>query len=194
MNRKQVLDEFRAAGAWLEGHFLLSSGLHSPAYFQCARVMMDAKRGARLCRALAEKLRERLTRPVTLVVSPAMGGVIVGYEMGRQLKVPAVFLERVRGKFTLRRGFTLSRGDNCLVVEDIITTGGSAREIIAAVKEEGGRIVGTACLIDRSGGAAKLGTKVISLARVHVPAYTADNLPPQLRAIPPVRAGSRGLQ
>ena len=194
MKREQVLDEFRAAGAWLEGHFLLSSGLHSPAYFQCARVMMDARRGARLCRALAEKLRARLSQPITRIVSPALGGILVGYEMGRQLKAPAVFLERVQGRFTLRRGFAIEKGDNCLVVEDIITTGGSAREVIAAVKEQGGRVVGAACLIDRSGGKAKLGTRIVSLARVHVPAYDADNLPPQLQAIPPLRAGSRGLE
>ena len=193
MKREQVLQEFRDAGALLEGHFLLSSGLHSPLYFQCARVMMDARRGARLCRALAERLGQELPRPVELIVSPAMGGVVVGYELGRQMKVPAVFLERVQGRFALRRGFAIEKGARCLVVEDIVTTGGSAREVMDAVRQEGGRIVGAACLIDRSGGTARLGAKLVSLARVRVPAYAADALPAWLRDMPAVKPGSRSL-
>ena len=194
MKREQVLQEFRDAGALLEGHFLLSSGLHSEHYFQCARVMMDAKRGARLCRALAEKLRRELPRPVQLIVSPAMGGVVVGYELGRQIQAPAVFLERVEGRFALRRGFAIDKGCHCLVVEDIVTTGGSAREAIAAVQAEGGQVVGAACLVDRSGGEAQLGTRLISLADFHVPTYTSDNLPPNLQGRHAVRLGSRELK
>ena len=194
MRREQVLKEFRDAGALLEGHFLLSSGLHSPRYFQCARVMMDARRGARLCRALAERLQQNLSRPVEMIVSPAMGGVVVGHELGRQMKVPAVFLERVQGRFALRRGFAIEKGLHCLVVEDIVTTGGSARETIDAVKAEGGRVVGAACLIDRSGGAARLGVRLTSLARVRVPTYGPDELPPRLRNTPAVRPGSRKLK
>ena len=193
MKREQVLQEFRDAGALLEGHFLLSSGLHSPRYFQCARVMMDARRGARLCRALAERLRQELPRPVEMIVSPAMGGVVVGYELGRQMKVPAVFLERVAGRFALRRGFAIEKGARCLVVEDIVTTGGSAREVMDALRQQGGRVVGAACLIDRSGGTARLGTTLVSLARVRVPAYAADALPAQLRGTPAVKPGSRAL-
>ena len=189
MNHEDVLDEFRAAGALLEGHFILSSGLHSSRYLQCARVLMDPARAARLCKALAA----RITGKIDLVVSPAMGGVVVGYEMGRQLGVPAIFFERVDGKLVLRRGFNITRGARVLMVEDIVTTGLSSRECIAGIAAEGGVTVAAACLIDRSGGKADIGVPLHALTSLEIPAYPADTLPPELAAIPAVKPGSRGL-
>jgi len=191
---QEVLDEFRAAGALLEGHFILSSGLHSARYLQCARVLMDPKRAERLCAALAESVRQRIASPIDLVASPAMGGVIVGYEMGRQLGVPAIFFERVDGRLALRRGFTIAAGARVLMVEDIVTTGLSSRECIAGIAAEGGRTVGAACLIDRSGGKADLGVPLVALTELDIPAYAADALPPELAATPAVKPGSRGLK
>lgn len=194
MKESQVLKEFEQAGALLTGHFVLSSGLHSDRYLQCARALMDARRAARLCRALAAKVGETIDKPIDFVVSPAMGGVIVGYEMGRQLKVPAMFLERVEGEFTLRRGFRIPKGARCLMVEDIVTTGLSSREAIAAIRAHGGRVVGGACLIDRSGGKAKIGVKLVSLAKLSIPTYQSDALPPELAALPALKPGSRALK
>ncbi len=194
LTNDQVLAEFRAAGALLEGHFVLSSGLHSGAYLQCARVLMDPGRADRLCRDLALKVRETIKGPIDMVASPAMGGVIVGYEMGRQLGVPAIFFERVDGKLTLRRGFDLAKGARCLMVEDIVTTGLSSRECIAGIEEAGGVTVGAACLIDRSGGKADLGTRLVALARLEIATYKADELPAELAALPAVKPGSRGLK
>lgn len=194
MTQDQVLDEFRAAGALLEGHFILSSGLRSARYLQCARVLMDATRADRLCKALAAKVKALNPGPIDLVVSPAMGGVIVGYEMGRQLGVPSIFTERVEGKLELRRGFTIPKGARVLMVEDIVTTGLSSRECIAAIAAEGGITVAAACLIDRSNGSADVGVPLASLAALEIPAYAADALPPELAAIPAIKPGSRGLK
>ncbi len=194
MTQDEVLDEFRAAGALLEGHFILSSGLHSSRYLQCARVLMDAGRAARLCAALAEKVKAVAPSPIDLVASPAMGGVVVGYEMGRQLGVPAIFFERVDGKLVLRRGFSIERGARVLMVEDIVTTGLSSRECIAGINAEGGVTVAAACLIDRSGGKAEVGVPLAALARLDIPTYEAGRLPPELAALPAVKPGSRGLK
>ena len=194
MTHEQVLDEFRDAGALLEGHFILSSGLHSPRYLQCARVLMDPKRAERLCAALAEKVRSGGHGQIDLVVSPAMGGVVVGYEMARQLGLPSLFLERVDGKLALRRGFTIAKGARVLMVEDIVTTGLSSRECIAGIAEEGGVTVAAACLIDRSGGKADVGVPLHALTALDVPTFAADKLPPDLAAIPAVKPGSRGLK
>lgn len=195
MDQAQVLDEFRAAGALLEGHFILTSGLRSPMYLQCARVLMDPRRAERLCAALAAKVRDALgPDPIDLVVSPAMGGVVVGYEMGRQMGVPAIFVERVDGTFALRRGFDIPEGARCLMVEDVVTTGLSSRECIKVIEELGGRVVAGASLIDRSDGKADIGVPLIPLARLAVPSYPADALPPELAAIPAIKPGSRGLQ
>jgi len=192
MTNDEVIEEFRQAGALLEGHFLLSSGLHSAAYLQCARVMMDARRGMRLCRALAERITGSLgTDAIDMVVSPAMGGVIVGYEMGRQLGVPAMFAERVDDALLLRRGFALNAGDRVLMAEDIVTTGKSSRECIDCITENGGRVVAASCLIDRSDGEVDLGVPLIALAGLKVPVYQADALPPELAALPAVKPGSR---
>jgi orotate phosphoribosyltransferase len=194
MTQDEVLNEFRAAGALLEGHFILSSGLHSSRYLQCARVLMDPQRAARLCAVLAEQVRQMVTGHIDLVASPAMGGVVVGYEMGRQLGVPAIFFERVDGKLTLRRGFNIEKGARVVMVEDIVTTGLSSRECIAGIHEEGGVTVGAACLIDRSDGKADIGVPLAALTRLDIPTYAADALPPDLAAIPAIKPGSRGLK
>jgi orotate phosphoribosyltransferase len=194
MTQDEVLNEFRAAGALLEGHFILSSGLHSSRYLQCARVLMDPRRAARLCASLAGQVRALTAETIDLVASPAMGGVIVGYEMARQLGVPAVFFERVEGTLTLRRGFTIPPGARVLMVEDIVTTGLSSRECIAGIAGEGGVTVAAACLIDRSGGTAQIGVPLAALARLDIPTYPADRLPPELAAMPAVKPGSRGLK
>jgi orotate phosphoribosyltransferase len=194
LTQTEVLNEFRAAGALLEGHFILSSGLHSSRYLQCARVLMDPARAARLCASLAESVRALGIGRIDLVASPAMGGVVVGYEMGRQLGVPSIFFERVEGKLALRRGFNIEKGARVLMVEDIVTTGLSSRECIAGIADEGGITVGAACLIDRSGGKADLGVPLASLTVLDIPAYAADRLPPELAALPAIKPGSRGLK
>ena len=192
MTHDEVIEEFRQAGALLEGHFLLSSGLHSAAYLQCARVMMDARRGVRLCKALAGRITERLgADAIDWVVSPAMGGVVVGYEMGRQLGVPAIFTERVDDTLQLRRGFALNQGDRVLMAEDIVTTGKSSRECIDCITDHGGRVVAASCLIDRSDGAVDLGVPLFALAGLELPSYADDDLPPELAALPAVKPGSR---
>ncbi|MBM3520784.1 MAG: orotate phosphoribosyltransferase [Alphaproteobacteria bacterium] len=194
MTQDQVLEEFRAAGALLEGHFVLSSGLHSGHYLQCARVLMDPRRAERLCADLARRIRATVKGPIDLVASPAMGGVIVGYEVARQLGVPAIFFERVDGKLALRRGFTIEAGARVVMVEDIVTTGLSSRECIAGIAAEGGVTVGAACLIDRSGGTADLGVPLAALAGLDIPTHAADALPPELANIPAIKPGSRGLK
>ncbi|MGB8362962.1 MAG: orotate phosphoribosyltransferase [Rhizomicrobium sp.] len=193
MTPEKVLTQFRKAGALLEGHFILSSGLHSDVFLQKALVFQDAKRTAKLCKALAEKVREQVKRKFTAIVSPAVGGIIPGYEMGRQLGLPALYVERQDGKFQLRRGFTLEKNQPVLMVEDIVTTGLSSRECLDAIREAGGKPVAAACLIDRSGGKAKIGVKLVALARVKFPAWEADKLPPHLRDTQGVKPGSRGL-
>jgi orotate phosphoribosyltransferase len=194
LSQDEVLNEFRAAGALLEGHFILSSGLHSSRYLQCARVLMDPARAARLCKALADRVRAGGLGPIDLVASPAMGGVVVGYEMARQLGVPSIFFERVDGKLELRRGFDIQPGAQVLMVEDIVTTGLSSRECIDSIAALGGNTVGAACLINRSGGKADVGVPLFALTELDVPTYVADKLPPELAAIPAYKPGSRGLK
>ncbi len=194
MMAEEVLREFREAGALLEGHFLLTSGRHSATYLQCARVMMDPERGARLCRALAGNIVAELGQgAIDLVVSPAMGGVVVGYELARQLGVSAIFAERVDGAFALRRGFSIATGTRVLMAEDVVTTGKSSRECIACISAHGGQVVAASCLIDRSGGAVTFDVPLVSLARISVPSYAADELPPELAALPAVKPGSRNF-
>ena len=187
----QVLDEFRAAEALLEGHFILSSGLRSPRYLQCARVLMDGARAERLARALAAKIPSELREQIEAVVSPAMGGVIIGHEMGRALGRPAMFVERPQGAFELRRGFRLEPSTKVLMVEDVVTTGLSSREAIDAVRAAGGDVIAEAALVDRSGGNADLGVPFVPLIRIDVPTYDAAELPAELAAIPAVKPGSR---
>lgn len=191
MTDDDVLAEFRAADALLEGHFILSSGLRSPRYLQCARVLMDPARGARLAEELVRRLPAEIREQVQAVVSPAMGGVIAGHEMARALGVEAMFLERPDGVFHLRRGFRLESGTRVLMMEDVVTTGLSSREAIKAIGEAGGRTVAAAALVDRSNGGADLGVPFFPLVRLDVPSYAADALPPELAAIPAVKPGSR---
>ena len=186
-----ILAEFRAADALLEGHFILSSGLRSPKYLQCARVLMDGARAERLANALAEKIPAELRDRIEAVVSPAMGGVIIGHEMGRALGKPAMFVERPQGTFELRRGFHLDRGTKALMVEDVVTTGLSSREAIEAVRQAGGDVIAEAALVDRSAGNADLGVPFFPLIRIDVPTYEVDAVPPELAAIPPIKPGSR---
>lgn len=191
MTEDEVLAEFRAADALLEGHFILSSGLRSSRYLQCARVLMDGARAERLARALAAKLPAGIRDQVDCVVSPAMGGVIIGHEMGRALGKRAMFVERPQGTFELRRGFRLEAGQRVLMVEDVVTTGLSSREAIKAIEQAGGKVVAAASLVDRSCGQADLGVPYAALVRIDVPTYDAEALPPELAAIPPMKPGSR---
>ena len=191
MTEDEILAEFRAAEALLTGHFLLSSGRHSGHYLQCARVLMDPDRAGRLAGALARKLPRELRSAIDLVVSPAMGGVIIGHEMGRALGKPAIFVERPTGAFELRRGFTIAPGARVLLVEDVVTTGLSSREAMATVTAEGGEVIGAASLVDRSGGTADLGVPYTALIALNFPTYAPDELPPELAATPAVKPGSR---
>jgi len=187
-----VLDEFRAAGALREGHFVLSSGLHSPIFLQKNLVFAEPARCERLCKALAAKITATVG-PVDLAISPAVGGIIPGYETARQLGVRSLYVEREGGLFTLRRGFTIEPGQRIVMVEDIVTTGLSSRECIQAIKDAGGEVIAAACIVDRSGGKADVGVPLIALATLDVPAYPADRLPPELAAIPTTDPGSRRI-
>jgi orotate phosphoribosyltransferase len=187
-----VVQLFRDSGALLEGHFLLSSGLHSPYYLQCARVLMEPKRAERVCAALRAKIRHELpARAFDAIVSPALGGVVLGYELARQFETTSLFVERVEGRFALRRGFTLAPEARVLIAEDVVTTGLSTRECIACVRAEGAEVVAAACLIDRSAGAVGLDVPLVALARLELPVYPADRLPPELAAQPATKPGSR---
>jgi orotate phosphoribosyltransferase len=191
MTEEDIFAEFRAAEALLEGHFILSSGLHSPLYLQCARVLMDPARASRLASALVAAMPREIRSAIEIVVSPAMGGLIAGHEMGRALGVEALFVERPTGRFELRRGFRLRPGQKVLLMEDVVTTGLSSREAIEAVEQAGGEVVAAAALVDRSGGSADLGVPFFALIRLNVPAYEAGAIPPELAAIPAEKPGSR---
>ena len=191
MHEDEILAEFRGCQALLEGHFLLSSGRHSAHYLQCARVLMDPMRASRLASALAAKLPRELRQAISKVIAPAMGGVIIGHEMGRALGVEAMFVERPTGTFELRRGFSINPGDKVLVVEDVVTTGLSGREAIAAIKAAGGEVIAAATLVDRSAGSADLGVPFTALVSFNFPTYAPDDLPPELAASPAIKPGSR---
>ena len=192
MTSEDVLNEFRAVGALREGHFVLSSGLHSPVFLQKNLVFMDTARCERLCKALAQKIIAAVG-PVDVAISPAVGGIIPGYETARHLGVPSMYVEREDGTFKLRRGFQIEPGQKVVMVEDIVTTGLSSRECIAAIQAAGGEVVAAACIVDRSGGRADVGVPLIALATLDVPAYVADALPPGLAALPVEDPGSRRL-
>lgn len=192
MNTEDVLNEFREAGALREGHFVLSSGLHSPVFLQKNLVFMDTARCERLCKALADKIVATVGA-VDVAISPAVGGIIPGYETARHLKVRSLYVEREGGQFKLRRGFTVEPGEKVVMVEDIVTTGLSSRECIAAIQAAGGEVVAAGCIVDRSGGRADVGVPLVALATLDVPAYAADALPPELAALPIEDPGSRRL-
>jgi orotate phosphoribosyltransferase len=191
MDEAEILAEFRAAEALLEGHFVLSSGLHSPRYLQCARVLMDPARASRLASALAHSLPLEVRSRISIVISPAMGGIIIGHEMGRSLGLEAIFLERPSGTFELRRGFRVEPGQKALLVEDVVTTGLSSREAIKAVAAAGGEVVAAAALVDRSNGLVDLGVPFFPLVRLDVPVYEPEAIPPELAALPAEKPGSR---
>ena len=191
MDEAEVLAEFRACDALLEGHFLLSSGRHSAHYLQCARVLMNAERAARLAMATVQKMPRDIRAEIDVVVSPAMGGLIIGHEIGRALGKDAIFLERPEGSFELRRGFTLAPGAKVLMVEDVVTTGKSSREAIAAAEAAGGRVIAEAALVDRSAGTADLGVPFFPLVAINMPTYAPEEVPAELAAIPAEKPGSR---
>ena len=191
MTDDEILAEFRAANALLSGHFLLSSGRHSAHYLQCARVLMDTDRAGRLAMVLAQRLPRDLRGEIDAVISPAMGGVIIGHEMGRALGKPAMFVERPSGTFELRRGFTIEPGTRVLMVEDVVTTGLSSREAIACIEREGGTVVAAAALVDRSAGSVDLGIPFYALVAINFPTYAPDELPPELAGSAAVKPGSR---
>jgi orotate phosphoribosyltransferase len=188
---EEILAEFRASKALLEGHFLLSSGRHSAHYLQCARVLMNPDRASRLAAALAARIPRETRKAITKVVSPAMGGVIIGHEMGRALGVDAMFVERPEGTFEFRRGFALEEGDVVLLVEDVVTTGKSSREAMETIAAAGGTVIAAAALVDRSGGNSDLGVPFYPLVALNFPTYAPDELPPELAALPAVKPGSR---
>lgn len=187
MEEKQVYNLFKEKGALLEGHFLLSGGLHSPMYLQCAKLLQYPDIAEGLCSQLAENFKEN----VDVVIAPAVGGIIVGYEVARALKARAIFAERIEEKMALRRGFELKKGENVLAVEDVVTTGGSLNEIIQLAKEKGGNIVGAGTLVDRSGGKAQFSVKKIALLTLEIPTYPKESCPLCKKEIPLVYLGSR---
>ncbi len=192
MNTDEVLAVFREAGAILEGHFILTSGLRSPIFLQKARVFMHADKTEKLCRALAAKVRDEVPGRIDYVVGPAVGGLIPAYETSRHLGVPAIWVEREAGEFRLRR-FEIEKGARVVIVEDIVTTGLSIRETVECMKKLGAEVLAACCIIDRSAGKADVGVPLVALAEYEVPAYPADALPPALAAIPPIKPGSRSL-
>ena len=193
MNTEDVLEEFRGAGALREGHFILASGRHSSMFLQKNLVFQYPERTARLCKALAEKIEARFGKP-DVIVAPAVGAIIPGYETARWMGVPALYVEREDGKFRLRRAFRIEKGAKVVVVEDVITTGGSFREAVEPIQEAGGVVLCCACLVDRSGGKADVGFPLVALATLDVPSYAPDAIPPELAALPAEEPGSKRLR
>ena len=193
MTEDEILSEFRRVDALREGHFLLSSGRHSAHYLQCARMLMNPERAGRIALAMNQKMPRELRAEIQAVISPAMGGIIIGHEMGRALGVDAMFVERPEGVFGLRRGFTLAPGTKVLMVEDVVTTGLSSREAIAAIEAAGGVVIAAAAVVDRSAGAVELGVPFFPLIQLNFPTYASDELPPELAATEAVKPGSRKL-
>ncbi len=191
MTEDEILSEFRSVEALLEGHFLLSSGRHSAYYLQCARLLMNPERAGRISLAITQKIPREVRSEIQAVISPAMGGIIIGHEMGRALGVDAMFVERPDGVFGLRRGFSLAPGTKVLMVEDVVTTGLSSREAIAAIEAAGGTVVAAAAVVDRSAGTVDLGVPFYPLIELNFPTYAPDELPPELAETPAVKPGSR---
>src|SRR5436305_13166430 len=188
MTRDELLDLYRTSCALLEGHFRLTSGLHSPGYMQCALVLQHPQHAEALGRLIADRVRDLRA---TVVLSPALGGVIIGHEVARALGVRAIFAERQDGKLSLRRGFTLDASDRVLVVEDVMTTGGSTRETIEVAKAAGGQVIGTASIVDRSGGTIRFDVPFSSLLDIALPTYEPDQCPLCAAGLPVVKPGSR---
>ena len=193
MTEDEILSEFRSVEALLEGHFLLSSGRHSAYYLQCARLLMNPERAGRIALAITQKVPRELRSEVEVVISPAMGGIIIGHEMARALGVDALFVERPDGVFGLRRGFSLAPGTKVLLIEDVVTTGLSSREAIAAIESAGGIVIAAGAVVDRSAGTAELGVPFFPLIQLNFPTYAPDELPPELATSQAVKPGSRKL-
>ena len=193
MTEDEILSEFRSVDALLEGHFLLSSGRHSAYYLQCARLLMNPERAGRIALALTQKMPRELRNEIEAVISPAMGGLIIGHEMGRALGVDAMFVERPDGVFGLRRGFAIAPGTKILMMEDVVTTGLSSREAIAAIEAAGGHVIAAGAVVDRSAGTVDLGVPFFPLIELNFPTYAPDELPPELAATEAVKPGSRKL-
>jgi orotate phosphoribosyltransferase len=193
MTEDEILSEFRSVDALLEGHFLLSSGRHSAYYLQCARLLMNPERAGRIALALTQKMPRELRNEIEAVISPAMGGLIIGHEMGRALGVDAMFVERPDGVFSLRRGFAIAPGTKILMMEDVVTTGLSSREAIAAIEAAGGHVIAAGAVVDRSAGTVDLGVPFFPLIQLNFPTYAPDELPPELAATEAVKPGSRKL-
>jgi orotate phosphoribosyltransferase len=191
MTEDEILSEFRNVDALLEGHFLLSSGRHSAHYLQCARLLMNPERAGRIALAIAQKIPREIRSEIGVVISPAMGGLIIGHEMGRALGVDAMFVERPDGVFGLRCGFSLAKGTKVLMMEDVVTTGLSSREAIKAIEDAGGKVIAAGAVVDRSAGSAELGVPFFPLIELNFPTYASDELPPELAATEAVKPGSR---
>lgn len=185
-----IIKDFEESEAILHGHFVLSSGLHSGTYIQCAKIFENPNRAMKVCALLAEKIRKELVASIDLILSPAIGGIIVGYEVGRQLGIKTIFCERVNGKFELRRGFEIKKGDKILIVEDVITTGKSSLEAVKCAEENGGHVVAEASLIKRS-RETKLPFPIIPLIELDIKNYSAEELPEKLKQLPITKPGSR---
>ena len=193
MEESEIIEEFKKCGALLEGHFILSSGLHSTKYLQCALALSKPKLAKKLTLALGEKIKNRFNEHIDFVVAPAMGGLIIGHQIAMFLELPFLFLERVDGEFNLRRGFSIKSGSNCLMIEDVVTTGLSSKEAINVVNRLGGNVIGEASLIDRSGGNVDIGIELLSLVTLDIPTYESNEIPDDLKLIPAEKPGSRNL-
>ena len=185
----KILKETRAL---IEGHFILSSGLHSPKYVQCAQLLSKPHKAKKICSSLAEKIKNEFTN-FDLILSPAMGGVVIGYEIGRHLEKETIFSERIEGVFQLRRDFKIKKNSRVLIVEDVITTGKSSLECSKLVENNKGIVIGYACIIDRSNGKSEIKDKIVSQVKLNIPTFSKDNIPKELSLIEPVKPGSRNL-
>ena len=192
LSYNESLKILKEANALLEGHFILSSGLHSNQYIQCAKLLSYPKYAQLICRSLVEKINN-FFKTIDIILSPALGGVIVGYEVGRQLNIETIFAERINGKLLLRRGFKIKENSNVLVVEDVITTGKSALECLDIVTASSANLIGYACLIDRSNDDNKIKDKIISQMKIIIETFSEDKLPLDLKKISPIKPGSRNL-
>ena len=193
MNEQELLDDFKSCGALLEGHFILSSGLHSAKYLQCALALSNPLLVKKISNALGNKIRKKFKEKIDYVIAPAMGGLIIGHEIAMFLNLPFMFLERVEGQFELRRGFSFENNSNFLMIEDVVTTGLSSREAIKTVNDIGGKVIGEAAIIDRSGGEVDLGIDLITLVSLKIPTYNENNIPDELKLIKAEKPGSRNL-
>ena len=194
LSLKNSLAVLRKTNALLEGHFVLSSGLHSPSYVQCAKLLSNPLKANKICLSLSKKIKKKI-KNIDIILSPAMGGIIIGYEIGKLLKKETIFCERVSGKFVLRRGFNIKKNSKILIVEDVITTGKSSLECAKLIKKAGAKLVGFACIIDRSNNKnLKIKKKIVSQIKLNIPTYKKNNLPSKLKNIPITKPGSRYLK